>query len=144
MARSPRTFYLLNQVSSAVRLRLERCLREFDLTVSQYTVMSRVKGREVLSSAKLARHHYVSPQTMNELIANLEARGLLSRMEDPENRRVLLVSLTQAGSDLIAACDRKVDGLESEFFANLDNVDHGVLRKLLEVLIDDIRKSGLT
>lgn len=144
MARSPRTFYLLNQVSSAVRLRLERCLREFDLTVSQYTVMSRVKGREVLSSAKLARHHYVSPQTMNELIANLEARGLLSRMEDPENRRVLLVSLTQAGSDLIAACDRKVDGLESEFFANLDNADHGVLRKLLEVLIDDIRKSGLT
>ncbi len=144
MARSPRTFYLLNQVSSAVRLRLERCLREFDLTVSQYTVMSRVKGREVLSSAKLARHHYVSPQTMNELIANLEARGLLSRMEDPENRRVLLVSLTQAGSDLIAACDRKVDGVESEFFANLDNADHGVLRKLLEVLIDDIRKSGLT
>ncbi len=142
MARSPRTFYLLNQVSSAVRLRLERALREFDLTATQYTVMSRVKGREVLSSAKLARHHYVSPQTMNELIANLEARGLLSRMEDPENRRVLLVSLTQAGSDLIAACDRKVDGLEAEFFTSLNTADHGMFRKLLEILIDDIRRSG--
>ena len=141
MARAPRTFYLLNQVSSAVRLKLERALREFDITVSQYTVMSRVKGREILSSAKLARHHYVSPQTMNELIANLEARGLLLRKEDPENRRVLLVSLTEAGSDLLAACDRKVDGLEVEFFASLNTADHGMLRKLLEILIDDIRRS---
>jgi DNA-binding MarR family transcriptional regulator len=142
MARAPRTFYLINQVSSAVRLRLERALREFDLTVSQYTVMSRVKGREVLSSAQLARRHYVSPQTMNELISNLEGRGLLSRKEDPDNRRVLLVSLTDAGRDLLTACDREVDGLETNFFASLNTADHGMLRKLLEILIDDIRRTG--
>ena len=143
MARAPRSFYLLNQVSSAVRLRLERALREFELTATQYTVMSRVKGREVLSSARLARAHHVSPQTMNELIANLEGRGLLQRKEDPENRRVLLVSLTDSGRDLLAACDRKVDVLENEFFTSLNTADHGLLRKLLEVLIEDIRRTGL-
>jgi DNA-binding MarR family transcriptional regulator len=142
MARVPRTFYLLNQVSSAVRLKLERALREFDLTATQYTVMSRVRGREILSSARLARAHHVSPQTMNELIANLEGRGFLSRKEDPENRRVLLVSLTDAGRDLLAACDRKVDVLESDFFTSLNSADHGQFRKLLEVLIDDIRRAG--
>jgi len=142
MARVPRTFYLLNQVSSAVRLKLERALREFDLTATQYTVMSRVKGREILSSARLARAHHVSPQTMNELIANLEGRGFLSRKEDPENRRVLLVSLTDAGRDLLAACDRKVDVLEGDFFTSLNSADHGQFRKLLEVLIDDIRRAG--
>jgi DNA-binding MarR family transcriptional regulator len=142
MARAPRTFYLLNQVSSAVRLKLERCLREFDLTATQYTVMSRVKGREILSSARLARAHHVSPQTMNELIANLEGRGFLSRKEDPENRRVLLVSLTDAGRDLLAACDRKVDVLENEFFASFNTADHGLFRKFLEVLIEDIRRAG--
>jgi DNA-binding MarR family transcriptional regulator len=142
MARAPRSFYLLNQVSSAVRLRLERALREFELTATQYTVMSRVKGREILSSARLARAHHVSPQTMNELIANLVARGLLQRKEDPDNRRVLLVSLTDGGRELLEACDRKVDVLETEFFASFNTADHGMFRKLLEVLIDDIRKSG--
>jgi len=142
MARAPRSFYLLNQVSSAVRLRLERSLREFELTATQYTVMSRVKGREVLSSARLARAHHVSPQTMNELIANLVARGLLQRKEDPDNRRVLLVSLTEAGRDLLEGCDRKVDVLETEFFSSFNTADHGMFRKLLEILIEDIRKSG--
>lgn len=142
MARAPRTFYLINQMHSAVRLRLERALREFDLTVSQYTVMSRVKGREILSSAKLARHHHVSPQTMNQMIASLEARGLVSRKEDPENRRVLLVSLTEEGQELLAACDRKVDGLEIEFFQSLSPEHHTNLRHLMEILIDDIRRTG--
>ena len=142
MARAPRSFYLLNQVSSAVRLRLERSLREFELTATQYTVMSRVKGREVLSSARLARAHHVSPQTMNELIANLVARGLLQRKEDPDNRRVLLVSLTEAGRELLEGCDRKVDVLETEFFNSFNTADHGMFRKLLEILIEDIRKSG--
>jgi DNA-binding MarR family transcriptional regulator len=142
MARAPRSFYLLNQVSSAVRLRLERALREFELTATQYTVMSRVKGREILSSARLARAHHVSPQTMNELIANLVARGLLQRKEDPDNRRVLLVSLTDQGRELLEACDRKVDVLETEFFTSFNTADHGMFRKLLEILIDDIRKSG--
>jgi DNA-binding MarR family transcriptional regulator len=142
MARAPRSFYLLNQVSSAVRLRLERALREFELTATQYTVMSRVKGREILSSARLARAHHVSPQTMNELIANLVARGLLQRKEDPDNRRVLLVSLTDVGRELLDTCDRKVDVLENEFFASFNTADHGMFRKLLEILIDDIKRSG--
>jgi DNA-binding MarR family transcriptional regulator len=143
MARSPRPFYLIGQLNAAVRLRLERVLREFDLTVAQYTAMSRIKGREVLSSAKLARAHHVSPQTMNELIGNLEARGLVARREDPDNRRVLLVSLTEAGRELLAQCDRAVDGLESEFFASLDGSDLAALRKILDRLLTETRKADL-
>jgi DNA-binding MarR family transcriptional regulator len=141
MARSPRTFYLIGQINAAVRLRLERTLREFDLTVAQYTALSRIKGREILSSAKLARAHHVSPQTMNELIGNLESRGLVARREDPENRRVLLVSLTEAGRELLAACDRRVDSLEADFFASLGNGDIGTLRKTLADLVATNRPS---
>ena len=54
-------------------------------------------------------------KTMYEIVGNLEARGLLSRTEDPENRRVLLVSLTDAGNELLTICDRKVDQLEKNF-----------------------------
>jgi DNA-binding MarR family transcriptional regulator len=142
MARSPRSFYLIGQLNAAVRLRLERSLREFDLTVAQYTAMSRINGREVLSSAKLARAHHVSPQTMNELIGNLEARGLVQRREDPENRRVLLVSLTDEGRSLLAQCDRKVDGLEGDFFAGVDAAELGILRKILDRLIAENRDAG--
>ena len=142
MARSPRTFYLLAQLNAAIRLRLERALRDFDLTVAQYTAMSRIRGREILSSAKLARAHHVSPQTMNELIGTLETRGLVVRREDPDNRRVLLVSLTDAGRDLLASCDRTVDGLEAEFFAALTPSGLSQLRQTVEGLVAEVRRSG--
>jgi DNA-binding MarR family transcriptional regulator len=142
MAKAPRTFYLIGQLNAAVRLRLERILRDFDLTVAQYTAMSRIKGREVLSSAKLARAHHVSPQTMNELIGNLEARGLVARREDPENRRVLLVALTESGRELLAQCDRTVDELEGDFFASVDAADLASLRKILERLIAETRHAA--
>ena len=144
MARAPRTFYLIAQLNAAVRLRLERVLRDYDLTVAQYTVMSRVKGREVLSSAKLARAHHVSPQSMNELVGNLESRGLVSRREDPENRRVLLVSLTDAGRELLAQCDRTVDAVENEFFASVTGAELEALRKLVDRLVGEARKADLT
>lgn len=143
MPGAPRPFYLIGQLNAAVRLRLERALRDYDLTVAQYTAMSRIKGREVLSSAKLARAHHVSPQSMNELIGNLEARGLLSRREDPDNRRVLLVSLTDAGRELLAQCDRAVDALEAEFFAGLDGAELAALRKILDRLLADARSAEL-
>ena len=142
MARSPRTFYLLAQLNAAIRLRLERALRDFDLTVAQYTAMSRIRGREILSSAKLARAHHVSPQTMNELIATLETRGLVVRREDPDNRRVLLVSLAEAGRELLASCDRTVDGLESEFFATLTPAALSQLRQTVEGLVAEGRRAG--
>ena len=157
MARQPRTFYLIGQINAAVRLRLERTLREFDLTVAQYTTISRIKGREILSSAKLARAHHVSPQTMNELIGNLEARGLVARREDPDNRRVLLVSLTDAGNDLLTQLKegkmenrlpevmeeiRKVDGIESDFLAGLGGPEIAQFRKTLDRLISDSKRAG--
>jgi DNA-binding MarR family transcriptional regulator len=140
MARTPRTVYLVGQMNAFVRARLERTVREHDLTVVQCTVLSRIKGREVMSSARLARAHSVSPQTMNELIAGLENRGLISRREDPENRRVLLVSLTPAGHELLRACDLDVDALETNCFAALTPQQHEAFREAMELLIAESRK----
>jgi DNA-binding MarR family transcriptional regulator len=128
-------------MNSVVRMRLERTVRKFDLTVVQYTVLSRIKGREVMSSARLARAHNVSPQTMNELIGGLENRGLISRTEDPENRRVLLVSLTDAGRELLRACDLDVDAFENGFFAALTERQHDAFREAMEILIAYSRRT---
>lgn len=97
MHRPTRTLYLFNRANAAVKVQLERLLRPLDITVAQYTCMSRIRGHEVMSSAKLARAHRVSPQTMYETITNLEKRAFLTREKGPENNKQLLVSLTRQG-----------------------------------------------
>jgi len=128
MHRPTRTFYLFNRVNAAVNVQLERLLRPLDITVAQYTCMSRIRGHEVMSSAKLAKAHRVSPQTMYEMIINLEKRGLLTREKGPENKKQLLVSLTRKGHKILNLCDRKVDEIEPLAFAGINTANHAFLR----------------
>jgi DNA-binding MarR family transcriptional regulator len=142
----PRTVYLINEVNLAVRTRMERALRDHELTVAQYSVMSLLvsppkDGREGISSAKIARARRVSPQSINELIVGLETRGLVARLGDPDNRRELLVSLTRIGRDKLTACDAAIDDVERELFADLDAATHKHLRSILNALVGTIRRT---
>src|SRR5690348_3355781 len=120
MHRPTRTFYLFDRANAAVDIELERLLRPLDITVAQYTCMSRIRGHEVMSSAKLARAHRVSLQTMYEMITNLEKRGFLAREQSPETKKQLLVSLTPRGNKILDLCYRRVDEIEPIIFAGIN------------------------
>jgi DNA-binding MarR family transcriptional regulator len=137
MHRPARTFYLINRVNAAVNVQMERVLKPLDITVTQYTCMSRIKGHEVMSSAKLARAHRVSPQTMYEMITNLEKRGFLTREKGRENKKQLLVSLTRQGHKSLDLCDRKMDEIEPLVFAGVNTAHHALLRDLLQIVIEN-------
>ncbi len=137
MHRPARTFYLINRVNAAVNVQMERILKPLDITVTQYTCMSRIKGHEVMSSAKLARAHRVSPQTMYEMITNLEKRGFLTREKGRENKKQLLVSLTRQGHKILDLCDRKMDEIEPLVFAGVNTAHHALLRELLQIVIEN-------
>ncbi len=139
MLRPVRTFYLIGRVSAAVNVQLERVLKPLDVTVAQYTCMSRIRGHEVMSCAKLARAHRVSPQTMYEMITNLEKRGLLTRKRGAGDKRQFLVSLTRKGRQLLDLCDLRVDAIEPAMFAGINTANHALLRDLLEIVIENAR-----
>ncbi len=138
----PRTIYLLNQANQAVRGRLEAELREIGLTGIQYTVLAIVGGRQEVSSAELSRRFFVTPQTMNEIVAGLEKRGLMERHPSEANKRVLTAQLTAAGRQALASADTIADAVEGAALANLREEDFRELRRLLSLLLGDMRNNG--
>ena len=67
-------------------------------------------------------------------VNDLEARGLVVRQPHPDNRRCKLVSLTEAGRDVIAVLD-DTDDPAPEVLAALDEQDLHALRAILARLI---------
>jgi DNA-binding MarR family transcriptional regulator len=67
-------------------------------------------------------------------VNDLEARGLVVRQPHPDNRRCKLVSLTEAGRDVIAVLD-DTDDPAPEVLATLGEEDLQVLRAILARLI---------
>lgn len=120
--------YVLARIFYAMRQKTEDALRPHNVTPMQFTIMGTLRSWDGLSSAELSRRFNVTPQTMGEMIGNLERRGLVDRVQDPANRRALRLSITPAGEQLYDACEAAMQAVEREMFANMSPRDAEALR----------------
>lgn len=127
-----RTVYLLRQAQLAAHAALDAELSALGVTPTQYAVLSLAARRGApRSSAELARRAGVSAQAMAEMIAGLEAKGLIRRDESPDNRRVLHIRPTRRGSLLLARCDAAADTAEATLLNALSAAERSTLDLLL-------------
>ena len=76
-----------------------------------------------MSGAELARRGFVTPQTMNAFVVNLENAGLVVRRPHPEHGRVLQAYLTEAGEELVSGAHGVVEAIEQRMLKELDQDD---------------------
>lgn len=126
--------YLLARAFYALRERTEQALKPHNLTPMQFTILASLERWKGLNSAELSRRFKVTPQTMGEMIANLERRGLLVRLADPGNRRALKLELTADGVGLVDACTARVRQMELELFSTFSPEQVRELRTSLSAL----------
>jgi DNA-binding MarR family transcriptional regulator len=131
MAKSARTLLLVRLLQLKTYNELVEALRRFDLTPLQYMVLSLASHRGSWSTADLARRFHIAPQSMNEVIAALEAKKLIARRESPGHRRILHIGFTAAGTNLLAKCERAVDRVERSIFRDFDRKELALFRGML-------------
>ena len=131
-AHAPRLTYLVKRLEMAERARMEEVLQAHGVTLHQYTALSLLERRDGLSSAQLARRHFVTPQAMNQLVATLERDGLIRRAPDAANRKILRASLSERGREVLAACHAAVDDLERRMLAGFTPEQEQQFREALE------------
>ncbi|MFB9949426.1 MarR family winged helix-turn-helix transcriptional regulator [Rhizobium puerariae] len=105
--------YALKRAQQALRGHLDTKLRNIGLTTPQYSVLAGLEFSEGLSGAELARRAFVTPQTMQAIIATLERDGLVKRMAHPVHGRVLTTELTPDGRSALRAAHEIVANAES-------------------------------
>src|SRR6478752_3538823 len=105
--------YELRLDEQAWRRTLEPPLRELGLTVPQYSALRALQRTPGASSAELARSAFVTPQTMNTIVLQLEDARLIERTARTTNLRARDATLTPAGTALFNKARRLVHRLET-------------------------------
>ena len=123
--------YVVKQVELAIRSHLDDLLRPAGLTALQYTALTVLERHSDLSSAQLARDSFVTAQSMADMIAALEGRGLIERHRDRADRRRLVVALTADGQELLGRYRDQVSMLEQQMLAGLSKTQISSLRRNL-------------
>jgi DNA-binding MarR family transcriptional regulator len=84
----------------AVYLDSLKTSKRFGLTGSQSAVLRAILAHGALSSAELSRKLCVTPSNITGVIDRLEKKGLVERVRQREDRRVVLITLTESGKEL--------------------------------------------
>ena len=96
-----------HEVAAALRVAIGMLYRRLkqatptELTLAESSTLSRLERGGPASSSELARYDRISPQSMGVTVAALEDRGLIERDRDPEDGRRIVLSITEAGRQLI-------------------------------------------
>lgn len=130
--------YQLKRVQHALRLRMDEVLREVGLTTPQYAVLSVLEDSPGLSGAALARRSFVTPQTMNMIVAKLEDAGLIARSPHPEHGRVLQAYLTGEGRMLVSGAHEVVGAVEERMLGGLNSEERVRLAETLDGCADSL------
>ncbi len=110
----PSLVYVIGRVGQGVRRELRARLASLGLSVADVTTLSVLRGRSGLSNAQLARRALITPQSMLEVLASLERRGLVVRRADADNARIMRAALTATGRRALARADVVIAKLEDE------------------------------
>jgi DNA-binding MarR family transcriptional regulator len=89
------------------RLRHER--PEGGLSYSQFNVLGWLEREGPMTNADLAARERVTPQTMMRATTDLVTNGLISRADNPADRRQVLLEITATGATMVREDRRRRD-----------------------------------
>ena len=96
------------EVAAALRVSIGLLLRRMrqvrpdgELSLPEMSALARLHRTGPATSGTLAKLEQISPQSMGATLAGLEARGRAQRHPDPEDGRRAVLSLTEAGQQVL-------------------------------------------
>ena len=115
--------YLVGHLERLVRRRLREAISPLGLTIQQYTALSVIDARGRLSNAQLAERSLVTPQSANEMVKTMEARGWIERTADPSHGRIIHLHLTRLGEETLGEAYAAAADFEEMMLKDLNKSD---------------------
>jgi DNA-binding MarR family transcriptional regulator len=142
---APQLGELIRRIGRRLRRNSAGRLKSFGLTDGQARVLALVgRSPSPLRMSDIARHLDVVPRSATTVVASLELNSLVTREIDREDRRSIVVALTDAGRNLFDELGRERDEVAIELFGRLDPKDRRELLRLLMILgAEDSRREHL-
>jgi MarR family transcriptional regulator for hemolysin len=104
-----------------------------------WQVLLPLQSGEHRTLGELAEAVGVRQPTLTHHLATLERAGLITRATAEGNRRVQVVTVTEAGDVLFRRLRRAAASFDGRLRAGLDDGDVAVLRRLLDQLAENAR-----
>ncbi|QMU68008.1 MarR family winged helix-turn-helix transcriptional regulator [Streptacidiphilus sp. P02-A3a] len=91
-------------------------------------------GSGMIRLNQLAERLHIAPRSVTTVVDALEAAGLVARTQDPEDRRAILLRLTEAGDAMLEQIGRVRQEVAGEYFGAISPQQRTELLRLLRAV----------
>ncbi len=120
-----------------VHKRVKKYLKKYNLTITQFNVLRILNGQKVGVSTAFIRERMLTDKAdVTRIVERLFSLGLVERETNKQDRRLVNLSITKAGKELIAKADADA--------AAFDGIIEGMSEEecaLLNDLLDKVRNN---
>lgn len=127
-------FSLVN-CGRAVEQSLEAALARAGLSLAKFGALTHlVEAGAPLTLSECAQKMTCVRSNITQLVDRLEAEGLVRRLEDPRDRRVVRAAVTRLGLERQRAGAKEVAKVQAKLLKTLGGVDQSALRRALSAV----------
>ena len=126
-----RTYHWLLEASGTLPQRASSGLAEDGLTITPFRVLNLLRVRGPLPQKDVAKYIWRSVSTVGLLAASLERKGLIARQGDTSDGRLVILSLTPKGLELL---ERAVPKHVAQIEGAMSNLSRSECERLVELL----------
>jgi len=130
--------YLVRQASAVVRQAMDRALADLGVTPPQFAVLTMIVAYPGVSGADLARLAFLTPQTINVIVRNLERAGAIEKSAHAGHGRILQLNATPKGRDLLERCRDRVAAVDTRLAALAGRGEERVVRRWLSAVAREL------
>lgn len=123
-------------LSSAIRNKFKEEIKCYQdrITEQQFKVLMVLKRRRLCKTSEISDAFSVSPGSMSIMLSSLVNEGFIERLPSDEDRRVILLKLTNKGEVLVEEIYNKIIEMIESLIGRLDKNEKMQLNLILEKL----------
>ncbi|WP_367104051.1 MarR family winged helix-turn-helix transcriptional regulator [uncultured Psychrobacter sp.] len=140
MSDIPTVSYSVGQLDKLINQQLSEALLEVGVSLPQFTMLSNLHLHGKMANAKLASRSFISPQASNQIIKTMEEKSWISKCDDPNHGRILLISLTNEGQAIYEQCKIKAIEFEQQMLDGLPVENVLMLKATMQRLIANLKE----
>jgi DNA-binding MarR family transcriptional regulator len=139
-AAGPEPYVLDDQAGFLMRIAMQRHTAIFmsrmieGLTQTQFAALAKLYEAGPCSQNQLGRLIYLDAATIKGVVDRLSARGFLTALNDPQDRRRLAVALTERGKAVTEAAIKVAAEITAETLLPLTTEEQRTISRLLKKL----------
>jgi len=114
---------------------------EGSMTMAQAKVLFLLKTTGPVRLSEIAARLRVSASTMSQMVERLVEQGSVSRLDDPADRRQVIVGLTARGEAQMDRLRELGSRQLQDTLARIDDADLPAIERVIEILIDGMAQA---